>query len=100
MKEVVWSPEAEKDFDSIVEYLINKWGNDVATDFANEADRIIQLVTVMPDLFPFDDTNIVRKAVVVEQISIMYRHRNSIIEIVRFWDNRQNPARWQNQCKP
>ncbi len=90
---IIWSPEAKADFLGILDYLMRKWGEKAAFDFSDEVDRILDIIASIPDLYPIDDDGLVRKAVIVKQVSLLYSVNGDVIELVRFWDNRQNPAK-------
>lgn len=39
-KKIIWSPASEKDFETILEYLQNKWTNRVISKFINKVDEM------------------------------------------------------------
>lgn len=51
-REIIWSPAAEKDFESILEYLHLKWSNRVTRKSINKVDDSIELILVDPKIFP------------------------------------------------
>ncbi len=92
---IVWSPRATADFERIVEYLLLEWGEIIAFDFAEDVDRVLNIVLLLPEVYPKLNARQIRKAVVVKQVSVFYRidERNGEIRILRLWDNRQNPTK-------
>jgi len=91
---IVWSPRATADFERIVEYLLLEWNETVAYDFAEDVDRVLHIVSLMPEVYPKLNARKIRKAVVVKQVSLFYRidEHNEDIRVLRLWDNRQNPT--------
>lgn len=95
MEIIVWSPRADADFDKIIDYLLLEWGETVALDFADEVNKVLLVVSLMPELYPTVNKRKVRKAVVVKQITLYYRfdEEMEVIRILRLWDNRQDPKK-------
>lgn len=62
-REIIWSPAAEKDFESILEYLQHKWSNRISRRFINKVDDNIELILEDPKIFPVINTELgIRKA--------------------------------------
>jgi len=49
---IIWTPEAKQTFNSNIEYLINEWGDQVASDFLDRVDEVISKIKSNPNLFP------------------------------------------------
>lgn len=96
---IIWSPKAVETFDAILSYLADKWTEKEIKKFVSKTARLIYLISIHPRLFP---ESIKRKnqhkAVIVKQVSLIYRHksRKNEIELVTFWDNRMNPDKLIN----
>lgn len=43
-RKVIWLPAAEKDFESILEYLTLKWNKQIIRKFINKVDDSIELI--------------------------------------------------------
>jgi len=95
-KPVKLSSRAEDDFACILEYLNNQWNASVASDFILKVDKCIALIQQNTKQFPFLNKKFqIRKCVVTKHNSIFYRDTKSRIEILRLYDNRQNPETLQ-----
>ncbi|MGO2103121.1 MAG: type II toxin-antitoxin system RelE/ParE family toxin [Psychroflexus halocasei] len=96
LKEVVWSPSAESDFESILNYLTLNWNNKIVNRFINKVDDTIDLILKDPKTFPLVNIDLqVRKSVISKHNTIYYREKAQKIEIIRLFDSRQDP----NQLK-
>tara|TARA_B100000809_G_C15000088_1_gene481253 strand:+ start:709 stop:1005 length:297 start_codon:yes stop_codon:yes gene_type:complete len=92
IKQIIWSPAAEKDAEQILDFINTKWSKRVAAKFLNKLDDNIRLISEDPKLFPIIEDNLgVRKCVVTKQNSLFYRISDETIEIIRLFDTRQNP---------
>ncbi len=54
---------------------------------------MLNTISKMPELFPLSDYRDIRKCVVRKQISIIYTVKDDKIELVRVWNNKQNPKK-------
>lgn len=79
MYSIIWSPTAQISYFKILEYLDENW-----THKELEAN---------PLLYPYSKESDTHKCVVVKQVSLFYRVRNNDIELLVFWDTRQDPAK-------
>lgn len=92
IKEITWSPAAEKDFVTILEYLEVRWNNRIVKRFINKVDDSIDLIVEYPKIFPLINEELqIRKSVITRQNTLFYREKNASIEIVRLFDTRQDP---------
>lgn len=90
-REIIWSPAAEKDFESILEYLQIKWSTRITRRFINKVDDNIELIVEDPQIFPVINVELqIRKSVITKQNTLYYREVNNKIEIVRLFDTRQD----------
>jgi plasmid stabilization system protein ParE len=92
IKQIIWSPAAEKDAEQILDFINTKWSKRVAAKFLNKLDDNILLISEDPKLFPIIEDNLgVRKCVLTKQNSLFYRVSDETLEIIRLFDTRQNP---------
>jgi len=94
---VHWSEEAKTDYASNILYLLEKWTPKDVQEFVDKADNIIEIITSMPEAFPVSGYMDTRKALVCKQISLYYTINKSKINLVRFWNNMQNPENLVNE---
>lgn len=93
---IIWSPEAVKTFDAIVEYISVNFTNKEVAFFINSVNRRLLAMTY----FPKTSRTITagsrrRKAVIHKRTVLIYtiRARKKEIELLFFFDTRQN-KRW------
>ena len=95
IRNIIWSPASEKDFEIILEYLQNKWNKRVISKFINKLDDNIRLIAEDPKIFPVINKELqIRKLVITKHNTIYYREIEDNIEIVRLFDSRQQPHKF------
>jgi plasmid stabilization system protein ParE len=87
--EIRFSPEAKDTFLGIILFIETNWNEKVADEFINKAYKVITSISNNPYLYPKTNVPFVRKAFVTKQTSILYQVNNNYINILLFWDNRQ-----------
>ncbi|NOS56412.1 MAG: type II toxin-antitoxin system RelE/ParE family toxin [Cyclobacteriaceae bacterium] len=90
---VVWTDEALADYHQNIDFLLKEWTDQVALDFIEDVDAVISLIVSRPELFPLTDYRGIRKAVVRKQITLFYKISDNSIQLIRFWNNYQDPSR-------
>ncbi|WP_121665608.1 type II toxin-antitoxin system RelE/ParE family toxin [Mesonia aquimarina] len=92
LKEVIWSPSAENDFESILNYLQLNWDDRIVNRFINKVDDNINLIIKDSKIFPVINEDLqIRKSVISKQSTLYYREKTGKLEIVRLFDSRQDP---------
>ena len=84
-----WAIEAEKNFIETVDYILDNFGVDVALNFIDKVDAIIELIRINHNLFPKIENDL-HRCVISYQSSLTYKMENGIIYIVSFYANRTN----------
>ena len=93
-KNVIWSPAAEKDLETVLDYLQSKWSNQILNRFINKIDDNIGLIISDPKIFPLiNDRLKIRKSVITKHNTLYYRETPKSIQIVRLFDSRQDPKK-------
>lgn len=91
-KQVIWSPQSESDLLQILDYLHKNWEVKVAVKFIDIIDEIINQISLNPRQFPvIQKRKKIRKCVITKHNSLYYRERKESIDILRIYDNRQDP---------
>ena len=91
---IIWSPAATKDLNTILTYLQDNWEERIINVFLNKLDESILLIAKTPKIFPIINSDLqIRKCVVTKQNTLYYREIKYNIEIVRLFDSRQNPKK-------
>ncbi|MCD4791939.1 MAG: type II toxin-antitoxin system RelE/ParE family toxin [Bacteroidales bacterium] len=89
-----WSATARNDYFTIIDYLLENWGNKSAHNFKNKVDKQLKLISRMPKIFPKTEIRKnLRRCVVVKQVTMYYLEKENSKEIfvTRFYDNRKDP---------
>jgi plasmid stabilization system protein ParE len=93
-RQVIWSPLAENDFESILQYLQENWDSVVVSKFIELTDEIIKQVTINPKQFPvIQKSKRIRKCVISKHNTLFYRERKYYIDVLRIYDTRQDPKK-------
>jgi plasmid stabilization system protein ParE len=90
--QVFVTSRAEKNFDSIVDYIKQKWGEKTAKEFIQKVDEIFKLLKNYP-LMGQVENNDIRGFQLTRQTRILYRIRDNKIIILSFFDGRQDPKK-------
>lgn len=90
---VIWSPTAKEEYAAILEYVDGNYGTGSALKLLDQTEKIINQITEFPNIYEASQKGNVRKAVITKQTSVIFRIKKEQIEILHFWDNRQNPEK-------
>ena len=90
-----WTPEAEKTFNAIIEYLENKWTDIEVRSFVQKSQKVIGQIEKNPYQFKSSSFNEIRIAFITKHNSLIYgvNEQDGIIELYSFWDNRKDPQK-------
>lgn len=88
--QILLTPRAEKNFDSIVQFLQDKWGERSANQFIIKTDQLFKLLQNYPTMGQIEIGEI-RGFQLTHQTRIMYTITAQKIIILSFFDVRQNP---------
>ena len=93
---VSWSSEAEIQYYDILLFWIEKTKSEKYSEqIENEVTKIIQTLKDFPRIGAIYQKREVRRVIVLSYFSIFYRilEEQNEIEIVDFWDNRNDPKK-------
>ena len=90
--QVYVTPRAERNFDSIVDYIKQKWGEKTAKEFVQKVDEIFKLLKNYP-LMGKVEKNDIRGFQLSPQTRILYRIRDNKTIILALFDVRQDPKK-------
>ncbi|AWG20534.1 hypothetical protein FFWV33_02800 [Flavobacterium faecale] len=93
MKAVIWSNQSELDYYDNIDYLMGYWGLASARNFIDKVDANIAILQKGNINFRPTNSKGVFEVVIVKQISLFYRVSDDAVELVRFWNNYQNPEK-------
>lgn len=90
--EIYWTDTAKETYLYILDFLSDKWGEKITTKFINQTEKSISLIAQFPTLYEcIGGFSEVRKVVLHKNCSFLYRIANEKIELLVFWDTRQEP---------
>lgn len=90
---LIWTEDAAADYHQHIDYLLERRSAQVAKEFIEEVEHILDLILVHPLMYPASDYRNVRKAVIRKQVSLFYQIDGKKIVLLRFWNNYQSPGR-------
>ena len=88
--EVYLSLRAEKKLQKLIYYLLENWNDKVVSNFLEKLDKKFMQISNFPKSCPFSSKRNIYKCIVSKQTSFYYRLKNNEIEIITFFDNRQD----------
>jgi len=90
--ELAFTIEAEETFDLIIEQLLNRWGIRTVLKFQELTTISLEKIKDNPFLYQvIDEYTDVRRCVIHANCSVIYHVYGNKIQVLCFWDNRQNP---------
>ena len=90
--QIHYTPRSKETLESIYSFILNQFGVNSANNFLSKAEKGISLIAEHPLMFKATaiDEN-VRICVISKQTSLFYRVTDTSIDLLFFWDNRQEP---------
>lgn len=92
---VIWAPQAKKDFWNNIDYLEAEWSEKVALGFIEKVNTTIELLKNDNVLFIKTNFKSVYKIVITKHISLYYRIENTNLELLRFWNTFQDTEKFK-----
>jgi len=94
VKTIVWNRRASDSFDSIIQYLEQKWGDRVTKNFVIRAYQIIDFLAEYPEMGSLENhEKQIRGFVITKHNTLFYRIEADRIILLNFFDNRQHPSK-------
>ncbi len=84
---VIWTKQAQVDYDQNIDYLIAEWSEKVAKDFIDQVNLTVQLLSINPYLYQKSDFPDIRRAFIDRHITLFYKPEEHRIVLIRFWNN-------------
>jgi len=91
--EIVWADEAVNTFENIINYLLYKFTEKEVSRFVNAVEKKINLIKINPYSYRKSKyAEHLHYTIVLRKTILVYRIKDSanIIELIHFWDGRQN----------
>lgn len=91
---ITWSPKALKSYIHIADFILEKWSKKEVKKFSDITSSTILQIAQNPELFVASKhKKNIRKGFITKHTSLIYKVKTNEIELVLFWDNRQNPKK-------
>lgn len=88
---IIWSPRSKITYYNILQYLVASWSQKEIDSFIDRTERVLSLVKNNPFLYTYSKTSDTFKSVIIKQVTLFYRIKGKEVELLIFWDSRQNP---------
>jgi plasmid stabilization system protein ParE len=91
---IIWSPEALETFNDIVEYLNKTFTQKEVAKFVGIVNRRLLLLQTLPQTFRSAARTSKRRKTVIHKRTILFykiREKNKEVELLYFFNTRQNP---------
>ena len=89
---ILYTSTAKATLKNTYTYISIRFGARVAAKFLQKAEKTIALISEHPLMFKSSTIDIeVRIAFITKQCSLFYRVTNTSVQLLYFWDNRQEP---------
>ncbi|MGZ3874642.1 MAG: type II toxin-antitoxin system RelE/ParE family toxin [Mucilaginibacter sp.] len=93
-KDVILTPIAQVNYENIIEYLLNNWGSNVTNNFIERFEKIANLLSEHPEIFPFTNkVKQIQKCVLTKHNILYFKNTPSAIKILTVFDTRQSPEK-------
>lgn len=92
MRTILWSQTAQDDYWDNIDFLLNKWTETEAAHFINEVEQVLNILKQGKVSFKPTDYKNTYQITIVKEIALYYHlNPNNDIELLRFFNNLQNP---------
>lgn len=90
--DVFWTPQSVATYNKVLDYLAFNWPEKVSDDFIKKTHRIIDLISKGNIKFRSSGRANVHEVLTKHNL-LIYRIMPTHIELLRFYDTRQNPRK-------
>ena len=93
---ISWTPTAKKTYFAVLDYLEEAWTEKEVLNFIEEVNTLLIQISNNPEMFHLSlKKKNIRKGLITKHNSLYYRikPRKKELELLTFWDNRQNPGK-------
>jgi len=92
--QIVWSSKARTAYHKILDYLDTARTEKEIKNFIERTEEALNHILKNPFLYPHSRRKKrIHRCVIARQVSLFYRINNQSIELLVFWDNRQDPVK-------
>jgi len=93
---VYWSPASKDEYAEILKHLESEYGLESALKFMDKTDEVVNSISTFPKSGIPTKKEKIRKIVITKQTSLLYEINQQKIELLHFWDTRQNPEKLED----
>ena len=93
---ISWTPTAKRTYFIILGHLAENWTTREVENFINEVESLLSQIADNPEMFQASrKKKHVRKGLITKHNTLYYRirPRKKELELISFWDNRQDPEK-------
>jgi plasmid stabilization system protein ParE len=90
---VKWLPEAEMTYGLVLDYLEENWTSKEIVKFIDRTNEVINFISQNPKQYLYSKKKNSYRAVVTKHVSLYYKIQPNEIELLVFWDTRQDPEK-------
>lgn len=89
--EVFWTEEAILSYNKIIDYLGEKWSEKEVANFINTLNNTLAQLVIGNVSFRKSNKKNYHEVLISKHNLLIYRIVNDRVELILFWDTRQNP---------
>jgi len=75
----------------VLDYLVGRWGPKELEGFMDRTEEVINYIIQNPRQYIYSRQKKAYRALISKHVSLYYRIGTEEIELLVFWDNRQDP---------
>lgn len=91
--EIVWLPKAALRFDEIIVWLQIHWTDKEIAAFISRTEEVITMIKDNPLLYRKSEKRNIHEAIITKHVLLLYRKKRGKVELLTFFDTRQNPVK-------
>ncbi len=91
--QITWSPLAKTSYFNILQYLEDNWSIREIEIFIDRTEEVLTRISKNSKLYPYSKIANIHKCVLFKQVSLFYKINDQSIELLIFWDTRQDPKK-------
>lgn len=90
---IYWSERAKKSYIHVADFILKKWSVKEVRNFTDITSSTILKIAKTPEMFVASKKKDIRKGFITKHTCLLYRIKSNGIELLYFWDNRQDPKK-------
>lgn len=91
MHSILWTDTAQDSYLQILDFLFDQWSLDIALDWDGKVQQLLNNISTHKELCPASEKFPgLRRCIINEYTSLIYRVKEDHIELITFFDNRAN----------